>query len=222
MTRLPLPAMRKLLEFHRSPNAVKVRVGLNYKGLEYEIEELMAADREPMLAAASWPMIPILIDGDVVMRDSLAILHYLEANYRDAPSLTPGSRDEIQTAEALLANLSPEILRIQWGLSPQFRKPEADREEAAIAEAREAMRTALERLERRLANRAWLVGDAMSIYDIVLACNLLPTRPPERFAEQSPIWRFFADHFRLEDDVRVAGWIDRVVEHDDDWGGPPA
>jgi glutathione S-transferase len=214
--------MRKLLEFHRSPNAVKVRVGLNYKGLEYEIEEMMAADREPMLAAARWPMIPILVDGDVVMRDSLAILHYLEANYRDAPSLTPGSRDEIQTAEALLANLSPEILRIQWGLSPQFRKPEADREEAAIAEAREAMRAALERLERRLANRAWLVGDAMSIYDIVLACNLLPTRPPDRFAEQSPIWRFFADHFRLDDDVRVAGWIDRVVEHDDDWGGPPA
>jgi glutathione S-transferase len=136
-------------------------------------------------------MIPILIDGDVVMRDSLAILHYLEANYRDGPSLTPELRDEIQTAEALLANLSPEILRIQWGLSPQFQKPEADREESAIAEAREAMRAALGRLERRLADRTWLVGDAMSIYDIVLACNLLPTRPPDRFAKKSPLWLFF-------------------------------
>jgi glutathione S-transferase len=222
VTRLPLPAMRKLLEFHRSPNAVKVRVALNYKGLEYEIEEMMAADREPMLEAAGWPMIPILIDGDVVMRDSLAILHYLEANYHDAPSLTPGSRDEIRTAEALLANLSPEILRIQWGLSPQFQRPEPEREESAIAEARESMRVALERLERRLADGDWLVGDTMSIYDIVLACNLLPTRPPERFAEQSPIWRFFADHFRLNDDASIAGWIDRVVDFDDEWGGPPA
>ncbi|MGH2394904.1 MAG: glutathione S-transferase N-terminal domain-containing protein, partial [Candidatus Limnocylindria bacterium] len=67
--------MRTLLEFHRSPNSVKVRVALGYKGLEYEIREMMAADRAPMIEAAGWPLVPILLDGDVVMRDSAAILH---------------------------------------------------------------------------------------------------------------------------------------------------
>ena len=213
---------RTLLEFHRSPNAVKVRVALGYKGLDFETREMAAADRAPMIEAAGWPMIPILIDGHVVMRDSTAILHYLEANYRHTPSLTPESRDEIRTAETLLANVSPEILRHQWRLSPEIRKPEAERDLETIEAAREALVASTERLERRLSSRPWLVGEAMSIYDIVLACNLIPAHPPRRFVEQSPIWEFFDRHFRVDGDSRLAAWIDAVLEHDDDWGGPPA
>ena len=143
--------MRTLLEFHRSPNSVKVRVALGFKGLDYEIREMMAADREPMIEAAGWPLVPILLDGDVVMRDSAAILHYLEANYRQAPSLTPASRDDIRSAEALLARLNPEILGIQWSLEDEIRKPETERDMARIAAGRAGMVGALERLDRRLA-----------------------------------------------------------------------
>lgn len=214
--------MRRLLEFHRSPNAVKVRVALNYKGLEFETEEMMAADREPMIEAAGWPMIPILIDGDVVMRDSAAILHYLEANYRDRPSLTPASREDIRSAEALLMVLNPEVLRIQWGLRPQIDKPEEERDLGRIKNARRALSDALMRLEARLTGREWLVGDAMSIYDVILACNLLPAEPPPSFVEQSPIWAFFDAHFRLgEDRARVANWIERVTEWDRSEGERP-
>jgi glutathione S-transferase len=206
--------MRKLLEFHRSPNAVKARIGLNFKGLEYETEEMMAADRAPMREAAGWPLIPILIDGEVVVRESVAILHYLESNYLDRPSLTPPRRDDILTAESVLANLNPEILRIQWSLGPQIEHPEDDRNREWIASARRRLSGSLERLERRLVGREWLVGEAMSMYDIVLACNLLPARAPRRFAQQSPLWRFFQDHFELEGRPRVAGWMDRVLVHD--------
>lgn len=209
------PPMRTLLEFHRSPNSVKVRVALGYKGLEYETREMMAADRAPMLEAAGWPLVPILLDGDVVMRDSTAILHYLEANYREAPGLTPASRRDILSAEALLGNLNPEILRIQWSLEEEIGKDEAERDLSRIARARERLRAGLERLDARLAERSWLVGDAMSIYDVVLACNLLPTRPPAPFVEQSPLWRFFEEHFRLAGErPAVEAWIDRVVAHD--------
>lgn len=214
--------MRRLLEFHRSPNAVKVRVALNYKGLEFETEEMMAADREPMIEAAGWPMIPILVDGDVVMRESAAILHYLEANYRDRPSLTPASREDIRSAEALLMVLNPEVLRIQWGLRPQIDKPEDERDLGRIRNARLALSDTLMRLEARLTGREWLVGDAMSIYDVILACNLLPAEPPPSFVEQSPIWAFFDAHFRLgEDRARVANWIERVTEWDRSEGERP-
>jgi glutathione S-transferase len=207
--------MRTLLEFHRSPNSVKVRVALGFKGLEYEIREMMAADRGPMLEAAGWPLVPILLDGDVAMRDSAAILHYLEANYRDAPSLTPASRDDIQSAEALLARLNPEILGIQYGLEGEIRKPESERDPVRITTARAALVAGLERLDERLAADTWLVGGAMSLYDVILACNLLPTRPPPKFVEQSPFWRFFADHLALEGErPAVEAWVDRVIAHD--------
>ncbi|MGH7543256.1 MAG: glutathione S-transferase family protein [Gemmatimonadota bacterium] len=207
--------MRTLLEFHRSPNSVKVRVALGYKGLDYEIREMMAADRAPMIEAAGWPLVPILMDGDVVMRDSAAILHYLEANYREAPGLTPASRDDIRSAEALLARLNPEILGIQWALEGEIRKPEAERDMDRIAAGRANMVAALDRLDRRLADDRWLVGGVMSLYDVILACNLLPVRPPSRFVEQSPLWRFFADHLALDGErPAIEAWVGRVIAHD--------
>lgn len=207
--------MRKLLEFHRSPNSVRVRIGLEYKRLEYETEEMMAADRAPMLEAAAWPLVPVLIDGDVVMRDSVAILHYLESNYRDAPSLTPATRDEIRSAEALLLNLRPEILRIQWRAAPEIGKPEEDRNLERIEIARRALNDALLQLEGRLGGQPWLVGDSMSMYDVILACDLLPSRAPRAFVEESPIWRFYDEHFGLEEDrAHVAAWMDRVLAWD--------
>jgi glutathione S-transferase len=149
------------------------------------------------------------------MRDSAAILHYLEANYRDAPSLTPASRDDIRSAEALLARLNPEILSIQYGLEDEIRKSDSERDEGRIATGRATLVAALERLERRLATVPWLVGGAMSLYDVILACNLLPARPPARFVEQSPLWRFFADHLALDGDrPAIEAWVDRVIAHD--------
>ena len=206
--------MRRLLEFHRSPNSVKVRVALNYKGLDYVTEEMMAADRRPLIEAAGWPLVPVLIDDNVVMRDSAAILHYLEANYRDHPGLTPASRDDIRSAETLLANLLPEVSRAQWSLMPELEKPEGERDRTRIEESRRRLEGSLERLERRLAGDPWLVGGAMSIYDIILACALLPTRPPARFIEQSPLWRFFDANLRLDDRPNVGAWVDRVAAYD--------
>lgn len=214
--------MRRLLEFHRSPNSVKVRVGLNAKGLEYESEEMMAAERGPMLEAAGWPLVPILLDGDVVMRESAAILQYLEANYGDAPSLTPPTRDDIKTAETIVTRLNPEILAIQWRLSPEIEKAEDERNLERIENGRRDLAAALAKLETRLERRSWLVGEAMSLYDVILACNLLPARAPASFAEESPIWRFFDRHFRLSPDrPGVAGWMDRVLAHDGLEGGGP-
>lgn len=207
--------MRRLLEFHRSPNSVKVRVALEVKGLEYETEEMFSADREPIVRASGWPLVPVLIDGAVTMRDSTAILHYLEANYRDAPSLTPSSRDEMLAAQTLLANLTPEIRRAQWTLEPEIRKAPEERDDDRIAAGRRALVEALGRLEERLASRPWLVGDAMSLYDVILGCDLIPARPPRAFVEQSPVWRFFEERLAIADErPRVVEWVGRVVAHD--------
>jgi glutathione S-transferase len=207
--------MRRLLEFHRSPNSVKVRIALEYKGLEYETEEMYSADREPIVRAGGWPLVPILIDGAVRMRDSAAILHYLEANYRDAPSLTPESRDEILAAEVLLANVTPDIRRAQWSVQPEIQKDPAERNIGRIAAARQALVASLARLDERLADGEWLVGDSMSMYDVILGCNLIPARPPRVFVETSAIYRFFDEHMRVDAErPAVAAWVDRVLAYD--------
>ena len=207
--------MRKLMEFHRSPNSVKARIGLAVKALDYEAEEMFAAARAPMIEAAGWPLVPILLDGDVAMRDSTAILHYLDANYREGPSLVPESRAEILSGQAVVLNVQPEILRIQWSLRPQIELPEEERDPERMKVGRRTLNDALLQLEGRLSHQEWLVGDAMSIYDIVLACDLLPSRPPARFVEQSPLWRFYSEHFSLEPDREsVAAWMDRVLAWD--------
>ena len=207
--------MRRLLEFHRSPNSVKVRVALEVKGLEYETQEMFAADREPIVRASGWPLVPVLVDGAVTMRDSAAILQYLEANYRDAPSLTPVSRDDILTAQALLASLTPEIRRAQWALDPEIRKAPEERDADRVAAGRAALIDALGRLEERLGSQPWLVGDAMSLYDVILGCDLMPARPPRAFVDQSPIWRFFDENLVIEEErPRVVEWVGRVLAHD--------
>jgi len=207
--------MRTLLEFHRSPNSVKVRIALEFKGLEYETQEMFSADRDPIVRAGGWPLVPILLDGPVAMRDSAAILHYLEANYRDAPSLTPDSRDDILAAETVLANVSPHIRRAQWNVQGEIPKSPEERDADRIAGARAALVEALAQLEERLSRREWLVGEKMSMYDVILACTLIPAAPPPAFVAESAIYRFFDEHFRIEDErPRVIEWVRRVLAHD--------
>lgn len=207
--------MRRLLEFHRSPNSVKVRIALEFKGLEYETQEMFSADRGPIVEAGGWPLVPILLDGPVTMRDSAAILHYLEANYRNAPSLTPASRDDILAAEALLANVGPDVRRAQWSVQPEITKSPEDRDPELIEKARAALIHSLSRLEARFAGRQWLVGDSMSMFDVILGCTLIVIRPPSAFVEQSAIYRFYDEHMRIES-VRpqVSDWVERILAYD--------
>lgn len=207
--------MRRLLEFHRSPNSVKVRIALEFKGLDYETQEMFSADRGPIVDAGGWPLVPILLDGTVTMRDSAAILHYLEANYRDAPSLTPASRDDILAAEALLANVGPDVRRAQWSVQPEVQKPPEERDPELIEKARAALIDSLDRLDARFAHRPWLVGESMSIYDVILGCTLIAIRPPREFVEQSAIYRFYDEHMRIESErPYVSEWVERVLAHD--------
>jgi glutathione S-transferase len=207
--------VRRLLQFRRSPNSIKVRIALNFKGLEYEATEMMAAERAPMIEAAGWPLVPILLDGDIAMRDSAAILHYLEANYRDHPSLTPTEYDDLRSAEKIVTVLGPEIVAIRASLNAEIGKPEEERNPETAARARLAIVAALGRLEERLSKRDWLVGDAMSMYDVILACELLPTRAPAEFVSQSPLWRYLDANLRIEDERPiVSAWVGRVAAHD--------
>jgi glutathione S-transferase len=215
--------MIKLMEFHRSGNCVKVRIALNYKGIPFETEEMSGADRSPLIRAANWPFVPVIVDGDVVMRDSEAILQYLEANYRDRPSLTPATAEEIRQGDALLAETRSRVGPILGRMYGQGMKAPADRDPRALAGIGDELVKAVEPLEKALEGKKFLLGDRMSYHDILIAGALWMTRPRPEFIAVSPIWAFFAEHISLPARFKnLHAWLDRVLAYDREPAGASA
>jgi glutathione S-transferase len=207
--------MIRLLEFHRSANCLKVRLALNYKGIPFEAEEMAAADRSPMLEAAGWPLVPVIVDGDVSMRESEAILHYLESNYRDRPSLTPDGADAIRQAESIMAEARARLRPVLRRIFGQAMKAPEQRDAKAMEGIEGEITRAIQPLEKELEGKSFLVGERMSLYDILLAAPVSVFRPRQDYAAQSPIWAFLAEHLSLPESFRnVNAWLDRVLAYD--------
>jgi maleylacetoacetate isomerase/maleylpyruvate isomerase len=86
----------KLYSYWRSSAAYRVRIALNLKALEYDIESVsllpgVAAHREQAYRARNPQMlVPFLEDGKLGIAQSMAILEYLEETYPE-PALLPKS-----------------------------------------------------------------------------------------------------------------------------------
>lgn len=87
----------KLYGYHRSSAAYRVRIALNLKGLKVEQEPvhlLEGAHREEtFLSLNPQGRIPVLVDGDLRLSQSMAILEYLDESH-PSPALLPNGRKE--------------------------------------------------------------------------------------------------------------------------------
>jgi glutathione S-transferase len=215
--------MIKLMEFHRSSNCAKVRIALNYKGIPFEMQEMSGSDRSPMVKAAGWPLVPVIVDGDVAMRDSEAILHYLEANYRDKPSLTPATVEEIRRGESILIEARQRMRPIMLKVFGQAMKAPEERDPRAMDGIVDEIAKAAEPLEQTLAGKKFLLGERMSMYDILTAALLMAAHPRPDYAAQSPMWAFFGEHLSIPARLKnVHAWLDRVLAYDQEPAGARA
>jgi maleylacetoacetate isomerase len=99
----------KLYTYWRSSSAYRVRIALNLKGIEYEsvfvnlrTGEQLAAE---YLALNPQGKVPMLVDGERTLTQSLAILEYLEET-RPEPPLLPGDvhgRARVRSLAQLIA-----------------------------------------------------------------------------------------------------------------------
>lgn len=75
----------KLYSLELSGNCYKVRLFAALAGIELHLESVDlpggAHKRSPFIDLNPWGQVPVLIDGDVVLRDSQAILVYLARQY---------------------------------------------------------------------------------------------------------------------------------------------
>ncbi|RDX94883.1 hypothetical protein CR513_22672, partial [Mucuna pruriens] len=80
-----------LYSYWNSSCSFRVRIALNFKGIKYEykaVDLLRGEQSDPeFLKLNPVGFVPVLVDGDVVIADSFAIIMYLEDKYPQNPLL---------------------------------------------------------------------------------------------------------------------------------------
>ncbi len=145
-------------------------LGLPYEHVETDTES--GATRAPeLLRLNPNGHVPVLVDGDVVLYESLAINLYLARRY--GPSLWPHTiADEgraLQWTLWTVTELEPPLFTV---LKQRTVVPEAERDPALEAAAAAHFPTPVAVLDGALAARPWLAGDDFTVADLNVASVL--------------------------------------------------
>jgi glutathione S-transferase len=68
-----------------STNVERVALALAYKALEAESVVITYENRSPVIEVSGQGLVPVLVDGEEVIADSVHILRHLEAKWPDPP-----------------------------------------------------------------------------------------------------------------------------------------
>ena len=177
----------------RSGNAYKVRLALSLLGLEFDEVSINLQTGEnragSFLAMNPRGQVPTLVDGEVTIWDSQAILAYLARRYgKDWLPVEPVALAEVMQWLAVAEN---ELL---FGLA-HARAAKVFGRDYDLAACQAYGRAGLKVLEQRLAGHAWLAAGRPTIADV--AC--MPYVALSYMGEVS-----------LDDFPAVRAWIERV------------
>jgi glutathione S-transferase len=150
--------------------AWRVLLAAELKKLPYESELLSFSAREhkapEILAMNPRGKVPVLVDGDFALYESLAILAYLDEKYPDPPLFGTSPEEKGQTwcrVMELESYLSPAIRTVTRPLLFGQLAEKKEEVTAGIAPLHEE----LARLEGWLGDSAWLAGARVSAADVV-------------------------------------------------------
>jgi glutathione S-transferase len=187
----------------------RVALALAHNRLEVESVVISYEDRSPVVEVSGQELVPVLVDEDVVVPDSVAILRYLEGRWPDPP-LFP--REAARRAELdVFLDWWGEV----WKVAPNAIEAELERDDpdrARVKELGARMHDSLDLFERLLDGRDHLFGADFSAAD----CAAFPflkyakLRDPE---DDELFHRILEDNLQLDGAFpRVSAWIDRVNE----------
>ena len=185
--------MLKFWELAPSPNNTKVRMALRFKGIEFEAVAVDPRDRSAVVQASGQELTPVIEDRGIVLNDSEAILHYLDANYRDAPRLWAADRAGRKVCDEWKDRLDREVAS-KW--LPVFLAILGYREGFTPEEVR-AYHDALARLQDELGERDSFHAD-FPVCDLRVAQWAVYALPGPAFLERAPFMVRIHEAFALE------------------------
>jgi glutathione S-transferase len=189
-----------------STNVERVSLALAYKGLEVEWVQVPYDERSEVERVSGQRLVPVLVDGDLVLPDSTAILRHLD-ELVPAPPLWP--REPARRAEA---DVFVDWFNHVWKRPPNLMAVELEKPEPDLARVDELGRrvtSALDRFEAMLDGRDHLLGDRFGIADVIAFpflkyMSVWEEGDTHLFHELLRDWQPPGRHPRLE------AWIERV------------
>jgi len=104
-----------LYDYYRSSASYRVRIALHIKNLPYERQEIHLLNDGGQQFSASFTainpqqLVPTLVDNDFTIHESLAIIEYLEEQYKDTPRLLPATARKRATVRAFAQMIACDI-----------------------------------------------------------------------------------------------------------------
>jgi maleylacetoacetate isomerase len=178
---------RTLYSYWRSSAAYRTRIALNLKGLSYDIVpvNLVNADGDQHTSAYHevnpQELVPTFVDGERIIRQSLAIIEYLDETYpQTAPLLPPEPRSRSRVRSLALAvacDIHPlNNTRVLKYLEHELGVPQVERERWI----RHWITLGLESIEELVTNDVgagkFCHGDAPTLADVTLVPQLYNAR----------------------------------------------
>jgi maleylacetoacetate isomerase/maleylpyruvate isomerase len=195
----------ELYNFHRSSASYRVRIALALKGLSYDYKPVHLRKNEQFsesyAAVSAARLVPLLVDGEHTLTQSLAIIEYLDETHPEPPLLP---RDALGRARvrALAFDIACEIhplnnLRVLRYLVRELKVSEEDKDRWY----RHWVETGLEVLERQLAARpgTYCHGDTPTVADCALVPQIFNARRFDARLDHVPnVMRVFDACMKLE------------------------
>lgn len=159
--------MIKLYQFQLSGNSHKVCLMLSLLSLPFETYDVSGANREQkspeFLALNPFGQVPVLVHGDVVVRDSQAILAYLGKSFGNGV-WWPEPASEMAQVVAWLSTAAnevahgPNLLRLHHRFGRQINVSAAEAVTVQLLQA----------IEQQLSNKDWLAGSSATVADVAV------------------------------------------------------
>jgi glutathione S-transferase len=186
---------------HYSSNTRRVLLAADHLGIDFDLVQINLAsqdDRRRLGEVNLNAKLPVLIDGDFVLWESCAIMQYL-ADGTPGQTVWPQERraraDVSRWMFWACQHFAPAIGILTWEhlWKKYVTGQDADPKEVARGEAdlAEAARV----LDKHLATRQWLVGDAVSLAD---------------YAVVAPLMYKDKAHLPLADYPHLLAWFERI------------
>jgi glutathione S-transferase len=157
------------LYYFPSPNPQKIRFALNELGVECETVPVDLLKREhktaEFLALNPCGRVPVLVDGDLSLWESHAILAYLgDKTGKLWPTTAAGRADALRWMFFLTSAISPPATELAFNrIAVKLSGGTPD--EAAIARGEKALPEPIGILDQHLANKKWMLSDEFSLVD---------------------------------------------------------